>query len=407
MSNQLISHTKYTLQTVQNLGFDTNTTIHIYRYGISNSAENSQNSSGSTESSYSDHQNNSFSDSGFGTKFPFSFGQTQCSSRFNSSRQIAFMTSANVPFIGLETSYFSSRSSGYDQQYDQIPFKMVDEHQSFHSRDAHSPSRPQYFPLYGCQSLRLGGSSRTDESILSWSLVGRPITAPYQHVRNNGHSFHTDKSLEIYSPFLCHDSYRQHNIGLIYQQARGNTFSLPMHRGMEDTSLVHKTSEWALDQSIVNSVFQMFNYHNLDLFASRFNHKLPLCVPSSGQSGFCDRHILHELEPSPRLCISSNNNDSFCPEQDSTVSVQNSSYSTSLAATNMVLRGATSTGLSSSSSSSFSKSVNTSKRKVSTSKSPSSQPSCLGVIKQSVRNKIFSKNIADFVSKSRRTSESL
>ena len=53
----------------------------------------------------------------------------QCSSRLNSSRQIAFMTSANVPFIGLETSYFSSRSSGYDQQYDQIPFKMVDEHQ--------------------------------------------------------------------------------------------------------------------------------------------------------------------------------------------------------------------------------------------------------------------------------------
>ena len=66
------------------------------------------------------------------------------------------MTSANVPVNGLETSYSSSRSSGYDQQYDQIPFKMVDEHQSFHSRDAHSPSRPQNHPLYGCQSLRLG-----------------------------------------------------------------------------------------------------------------------------------------------------------------------------------------------------------------------------------------------------------
>ena len=33
--------------------FDTNTTIHIYGYGISNSAESS---SGSSESSYSDHQ---------------------------------------------------------------------------------------------------------------------------------------------------------------------------------------------------------------------------------------------------------------------------------------------------------------------------------------------------------------
>ena len=37
-------------------------------------------------------------------------------------------------------------------------------------------------------------------------------------------------------------------------------------------------TEWALDQSIANSIFQMFNYPNLNLFATRFNHKLPLYV---------------------------------------------------------------------------------------------------------------------------------
>ena len=37
-------------------------------------------------------------------------------------------------------------------------------------------------------------------------------------------------------------------------------------------------TEWALDQSIANSIFQMFNYPNLDLFATHFNHKLPLYV---------------------------------------------------------------------------------------------------------------------------------
>ena len=37
-------------------------------------------------------------------------------------------------------------------------------------------------------------------------------------------------------------------------------------------------TEWALDQSIANSIFQMFSYPNLDLFATRFNHKLPLYV---------------------------------------------------------------------------------------------------------------------------------
>ena len=35
-------------------------------------------------------------------------------------------------------------------------------------------------------------------------------------------------------------------------------------------------TEW--DQSIANSVFQMLNYPNVDLFATRFNHKLPLYV---------------------------------------------------------------------------------------------------------------------------------
>ena len=154
----------------------------------------------------------------------------------------------------------------------------------------------------------------------------------------------------------------------------------------------------------IGSIDCKFNFPNVQLSQSGFvsdmlqSQTSTLCVPSSGQSGFCGRRILHELKPSPCLPISTNNNDSFCPEQDSTISVQNSSYSASLAATNMVLRGTTSTGLSSSSSFSFSISVHTSKRKVSTSKSPSSQPSRLGVIKQSIRDKKISKNVADFVS---------
>ena len=108
--------------------FDTNTRIHLYRHGISNSALYSQSTTGPSKSSYPDYQNNSLSDSDFGMNFHFSFGQTQCSSRLNSSRQTAFTTSANVPIIGLETSYSSHRSSGYDQPYDQSPLEMMDEY---------------------------------------------------------------------------------------------------------------------------------------------------------------------------------------------------------------------------------------------------------------------------------------
>ena len=112
--------------------------------------------------------------------------------------------------------------------------------------------------------------------------------------------------------------------------------------------------------------------------------------PQFWTSNLGDRSIFHELEQYACLCISSYNTIYLCPEQDSSVSVQNSSYSTSLATTNMVIRGSTTTCLSSSSSSTLSKLL-TNKRKVSTSISPSTQPSCLGVIKQSVRDRNFRK----------------
>ena len=37
-------------------------------------------------------------------------------------------------------------------------------------------------------------------------------------------------------------------------------------------------TEWALDQLVANSIFQMVNYPNVDFFATQFNHKLPLYV---------------------------------------------------------------------------------------------------------------------------------
>ena len=46
-----------------------------------------------------------------------------CAVADNSSRQMAFKTSANVPIIGLETTHSSLRSSGYDRQYDQYHLK--------------------------------------------------------------------------------------------------------------------------------------------------------------------------------------------------------------------------------------------------------------------------------------------
>ena len=153
--------------------FDTNTRIHLFRYGISNSPKYSQRTSGPSKSSYPDYQNNSLPDSNFDTNFLSLLGKLSAAADLILLSRL-HLRLCNVPIIGLETSHSSLRLSGYDQQNDESPFEMVDEYQSLRSRYAQSPSRPKDIPLYGCQSFRLGSLSGTDESILLWLPVGRP-----------------------------------------------------------------------------------------------------------------------------------------------------------------------------------------------------------------------------------------
>ena len=142
----------------------------------------------------------------------------------------------------------------------------------------------------------MGSSSRTDETILSWSLGGRPIPAPYQHSRNNGHSFCTEESHTLHTPLLCYDIHQQYNSVLIYQQTRRNAILhwclehdiilrirhipgkfniLADHLSRLDKPL---NTEWPLDQTVANCIFQMLSFPNVDLFATLFNHKHPLYV---------------------------------------------------------------------------------------------------------------------------------
>ena len=62
-----------------------------------------------------------------------------------------------------------------------------------------------------------------------------------------------------------------------------------------------------------------------------------VCISSSGQSCLSDRGIINELEFSSCICISTNNSDTLYSSQDTPISVQNSSYCSSLASTSLVL----------------------------------------------------------------------
>ena len=257
--NRLITQTRFCIQIIQSQVFcqiSRNRISfllrnHLYRHGISDATEFSQGSNGSCSEPISDNQEISVIQTCIGTNFPFLFGQTQCCSRLRYPRQTALMSPSDVSFVCLETSYSSSRSSCYDKRYDSISLTMVDKPQSVGNRDYYPSSRSQILPLYGCQSLRMGSSFRANNTILSWSLDRLPIPAPYQYVWNDGHTISTETSHNIYTPFLHHDIYRQHNGGLIYQQTGWHSFSQPLRRSLGNSELVPGT--WHRYQSSSHS----------------------------------------------------------------------------------------------------------------------------------------------------------
>ena len=140
-------------------------------------------------------------------------------------------------------------------------------------------------------------------------------------------------------------------------------------------------------------------------FHGRWTNQTPIiCLSSTRLQSTSDRCPVHGLESSSCICFSSFYSDTCCSRENPTTSVQNSSHSSVLATTTVVLRTSSSISVSSDSSATNSKTTNSIQRKICTSKPPNSRPSRLGVIKQSIRDKKFSQNVADFVSRSRRAS---
>ena len=305
---------------------------------------------------------------------------------------------------------------------------MVDKPYSVRDRDSYPSSRSQIFPLYGCQSFRMGSSFRADDTFLSWSLDRRPIPAPYQYVRNDGHTINTETSQNIYSPLLHHDIHRQHNGGLIYQQTGRHSFPQSLRRSLENSQLVPgtrhsyqssshsrqiqhscrpavKTRQTYQDRMGSGSNSCEFSIPDAQFpkcgsVCDKIQPQTPIiCLSSTRLQSTSDRCPVHGLESSSCICFSSFYSDTCCSRENPTTSVQNSSHSSVLATTTVVLRTSSSISVSPDSSATNSKTIDSIQRKICPSKPPTSRPSRLGVIKQSIRDKNFSQNVADFVSR--------
>ena len=293
---RLISHTKYCLQTVQSLGFIPNLKksdlIPAQKFTFIGmeflTTEYNQGTTGPSRFPIS------FPDASFGTNFLSRLGKLSAAAdvvllgRLHLRPLQMCLLSVWRPHVLFQSIIRS------DKQHDLIPLEMVDGHQSLRFRNFHSSSVTQYVPFPGCQPFWTGSSSRADETALSWSLIGRPIPAPYQYARNDGHRLALKKAIKYihhscvmistdnttvtsyinkqrgkHSPYLCLEVWKilhwclEYDIMIRVRLIPGKFNILTDRLSRLDRPL---KTEWALDQSVANSVFQMLNYPQCGFF---------------------------------------------------------------------------------------------------------------------------------------------
>ena len=124
-----------------------------------------------------------------------------------------------------------------------------------------------------------------------------------------------------------------------------------------------------------------------------------ICVTHTGSEGAINRCHLDGLESHTCLCVSTVPSHSNCDKQNTDIPVQNSIDSTFMARQTMVSRAPRSVGVTTGISASNAKSACSAKRQNS-----ASTTSRLGIVKQSLRDKQFSSEVAEHVSKARRDS---
>ena len=228
-------------------------------------------------------------------------------------------------------------------------------------------------------------------------LVSTDNTTVVAYIRHQGGTRSTDLSEEVWNILnMC----LAHNIQLLVKHIPGRFNTLADRMSRMDKPIA---TEWSLNQEIANKIFQIMDFPSIDLFATRLNHRLPLYV-----SPIPDRKALSidaiAMESHTRLCVSTVPSHTNCDKQNTDIPVQDSIDSTSMARQTMVSRTPRSVGVTTGISASNSKPASSAKRQNSASKPGPSTTSRLGIVKQSLRDRQFSSDVAEHVSKARRDS---
>lgn len=403
----------------------------VYRDGISNSRQHCQSSSGQNarNSVFPPLVSNATICNSKG--FPVSFRATECNCSICSIGQITFKSTSNGPICSVEASQVTTDAPGSYNRSNQTSFEMV-EQELFFTRSCSQSNSSISHDILGCQNPRLGCSSGARGSTITWSLGSKPISTPYKHIRDESHISSSQRSPRNIDKLHSSDCHRQLIGSVLHQETRGHTFSNSLHGGVEHASVVRQkgnnSASMTYSRNIqcpsqpvikniktnLNRVVTGSDNMQQDICSDRLpKHRsfcdttqlqtAIVCVSDTRQQGISDRCSVDELGRNIRLRISPISYYSSSSKEDLSTSVQNSTDSTIVASKILVSRA--STAISSSHKSSHnSKSVDSSKGKDCTSKPNDACITCLGIIKQSVRNKSFSEQVAEHVSRSRRDS---
>ena len=287
--------------------------------------------------------------------------------------------------------------------------------------------------VHGRQSHRLGGACGTGGTSVSWSMDRRPIQAPHQCVRDEGNISISSTSPSNREKHHCIGVDRQHYSGGLFKASGRDPFPRPLSRSLGHSthvpetqhSVVSKAHSWAFQHSgrpdvqngqanqhrVVSrsgNCQQNFSDHGLSVHRpvrhTAEQQTVPVCVTHTGPAGAINRCSHDGLESHPRLCVSSVPSNSSCDKQSTVIPVQNRIDSASMARQTVVPRTTASVGVTTGISTSNSQTAYSVKRKDHTSKSGSSATSRLGIVQQSLRDRQFSREVADHVSKARRES---
>ena len=375
--------------------------IHLHRFGISDATKFSQGSSGSCTEPNSNNQENNVSKTCIGTNFPFSFGQTQCCSRPCSPGQTALRSSSDVPAVCLETSYSSSRSPDLDKRHDSISQWWINPIRFETGTSIHPPD-PEFF-LY------------TGASHYGWGAHLEPTTLSFHGRWTENQSQLHINMLEMMAIRLAlkqAKTFIHHSCIMISTDNTTVVSYINKQGGTHSPNLcveVWKILNWCLEQDIVIRVRHIPGKFNIladrlsraarqtyqDRMGSGSNScefsipdaQLPkcgsvcdkiqpqtpiICLSSTRLQSTSDRCPVHGLESSLCICFSSFYSDTRCSRENPTTSVQNSSHSSVLATTTVVLRTSSSISVSSDSSATNSKTTDSIQRKICTSKPPNS-----------------------------------